>query len=209
MLLTATAIETHEEGNVTYYGSDKAGYIPIMSDGKIPYVWPEDLKPEDNCRQGREKKKLNNWKITFYRLLDQSLIHKIYIIYIVILFEMKRILTSYSDTQILTRKTFWSKKLGEKRNDETQKSKKEHESLVSILKNRELGNYIWIDGQPLYKLEEGKYIATDQALSKQEVQKYKKQNKDKIFNANKENFQDYINKDWSMKAKDSERRIKK
>ena len=122
---------------------------------------------------------------------------------------MKRILTSHSDVQILTRKPFWSRKLVEKRHDETQKSKKEHESLVSILKNRELGNYIWIDGQPLYKLEKGKYIATDQALSKREVQKYEKQNKDKIFNANKENFQDYINKDWSMKEKDSERRIKK
>lgn len=138
----ATAIETNEDGSITYVKDKYAGYM-LEDKGKIPYVWPEDLIAE------------------------------------------------YDELN-------------------------EHESLTEFLKDLGyFGLYVWIDGQPFYKLDDGEYVAIEYSKLSEEgreaVFKGDKQESPgkRIFNVNKEDFEDYLAKEWTVKDKDSERRIER
>lgn len=203
MVRTSTAIETNEDGSITYFTDDKAGYIPLMSEGKIPEVWPEDI-----AKEKYKLEEIGGWKISLYGFLENSILDKLYIVFQTLRAEM-------TGKQVgvpggLSSNPFWSRKLEERRLDEHYNSLKKHDSLVKFLKNSsDLGQYIWIDGQPLYKLEEGKYLAVDYNLSRDETEEKSSQEPDskKVFDADDEDFEDYLNKEWSIKEKDSERRI--
>ena len=89
---------------------------------------------------------------------------------------------------------------------------KEQGSLIEFLNTLSyFGLYVWIDGQPFYRLEDGRYMAIEynklSTEGREAVFRGTKKNEGKrIFDANEEDFQEYLSKEWTVKNKDSERR---